>query len=132
MPSRSELVAYSRDASAVATAIGADVVIFQDLDDLVDAVRQFNPTITKFDCSVFDGEYVTGSVDEAYLQHVENLRSDNVRGKLYGNTALADSKTGINDAMNGEIKRAVNAISDAPSNTHSDETVGLHNSYNSN
>jgi amidophosphoribosyltransferase len=85
MPSRNELVAYGRDMNAVAAAIGADLVIFQDLEDLVHAVRQFNPSISNFDCSVFNGEYVTGDVDEEYLQHIERLRNDSARGELHGN-----------------------------------------------
>ena len=65
MPNRRELVAYNRDTDAIARAIGADLVIFQTLPDLVSSVRQFNPSITTFDCSVFTGEYVTGGVDDA-------------------------------------------------------------------
>ena len=63
MPSRPELVAYNRDTKQIAEAIGADLVIFQTLPDLVAAVQQFNPDIKSFDCSVFTGEYVTGGVD---------------------------------------------------------------------
>src|SRR5258705_4684341 len=78
MPSRKELVAYGRDFKAIADVIGADLVIFQSLSDLVDSVRQFNPTITNFDCSVFTGDYVTGGVTEEYLHGLEVLRSDNM------------------------------------------------------
>ncbi|KAF8623566.1 hypothetical protein AX15_006335 [Amanita polypyramis BW_CC] len=129
MPSRSELVAHGRDTSAVAAAIGADLVIFQDLDDLVNAVRQWNPTITMFDCSVFDGKYVTGGVDEAYLQHIEGLRSDNVRGKLCDSITLVNGKNGVRNIARGE---EIKPVTNAPNNSHTDETVGLHNSYNSN
>ncbi|SRR6266576_965101 len=129
MPSRGELVAYGRETDSVAKVIGADLVIFQDLDDLVNAVQQFNPIITRFDCSVFDGKYVTGCVDEEYLQHIEKLRSDNVRDKLYGNVDSTSEKT---PAMNGEAKITVNSIANPPISNHPDETVGLHNSYNSN
>lgn len=132
MPSRGELVAYGRKTDSIAEVIGADLVIFQDLDDLVNAVQQFNPNITTFDCSVFDGKYVTGCVDEEYLQHIERLRSDNVRDKLYGNAALVDSTSEKAPAMNGEAKITVNPIANSPVSNHPDETVGLHNSYNSN
>lgn len=84
MPSRSELVAYNRDEEDIAKEIGADLVIYQSLPDLVASVRQFNPAIEHFDCSVFTGEYVTGGVDAEYLQYIESLRADNVKGKLQG------------------------------------------------
>ena len=84
MPSRAELVAHGRTTEQVADAIGADVVIFQTLPDLVASVRQLNPSIGRFECSVFDGEYVTGGVDAAYLDHLEDVRSDNRKTKVNG------------------------------------------------
>ena len=71
MPSRTELVAYNRDIPSICQEIGADLVIFQTLPDLVASVRRFNPAISRFDCSIFTGEYVTGGVDEEYLSRVE-------------------------------------------------------------
>lgn len=79
MPSRVELVAHNRTPEEIAEAIGADLVIFQTLPDLVASVRQFNPALEAFDCSVFTGEYVTGGVDEAYFNSLEDLRSDNMK-----------------------------------------------------
>ncbi len=81
MPSRHELVAHGKTEEQVAQAIQADLVIYQTLPDLVDAVRQLNPQIQSFDCSVFDGHYVTGGVDIKYLEHLEKLRSDNAKLK---------------------------------------------------
>lgn len=77
MPAKSELIAYGRTDEEVAQAIGADKVIFQDLDDLKAAVRKRNPRLEDFDASVFDGRYVTGDVDERYLDHLEAMRNDN-------------------------------------------------------
>ncbi|KAJ2083232.1 amidophosphoribosyltransferase [Coemansia sp. RSA 988] len=76
MPSMKELVASGSSDSDVAKIIGADRVFFQTLEDLVDSCRKFNPSITAFDTSVFDGKYVTGSVSAEYLQKLEDLRSD--------------------------------------------------------
>ena len=132
MPSRNELVAYGLATKDVAEVIGADLVIFQDLEDLENAVRQFNPSISQFECSVFNGVYLTGGVDEEYLQHIEKLRSDNVRDKLYGNAALAGGTTSTITATNEGAKAVIATIANPPVNTHSDETVGLHNSFNSN
>ncbi|KAJ1867293.1 amidophosphoribosyltransferase [Coemansia sp. RSA 989] len=81
MPSMKELVASGNSDSDVSAAIGADRVFFQDLDDLVDSCRKFNPQITTFDTSVFDGKYVTGGVSSEYLQKLEERRSDSSKQK---------------------------------------------------
>ncbi|KDN53281.1 Amidophosphoribosyltransferase [Tilletiaria anomala UBC 951] len=81
MPSRHELVAHGRTEEQVAEAIHADLVIYQTLPDLIESVRQLNPEIKQFDCSVFDGKYVTGGVDSKYLEHLEGLRSENAKIK---------------------------------------------------
>ena len=76
MPSPEELIAYNRDEEAVSKLIGADWLIYQDLDDLIEAVHRGNRSIKGFDCSCFDGQYITNDVDDAYLQHIEQMRSD--------------------------------------------------------
>jgi amidophosphoribosyltransferase len=102
MPSRTELVAHNRDNAAIAETIGADLVIFQTLDDLVKSVRQFNPALEALDCSVFTGEYVTGGVDEAYLSHLEQLRADNVKSKgVTGSLGAVEGKGGGASMVNG-------------------------------
>ncbi|KAJ7286110.1 phosphoribosyltransferase-like protein [Mycena rebaudengoi] len=132
MPSRNELVAHGRDTPSIATAIGADLVIFQTLTDLVESVRQFNRDISAFDCSVFTGEYVTGDVDESYLAHLETLRADNARGKAMGLLSIAEA-TAVNGVkVNSDMKGSDVTLG---SNVHptvngSDDTVGLHNSWN--
>ncbi|WP_299491808.1 amidophosphoribosyltransferase [uncultured Shewanella sp.] len=79
MPTTNELIAHGRDVDAIAKLIGADGMIFQSLEDLVEAVRQENPQITTFETSVFDGKYVTNDVDQAYLDHLTQLRSDDAK-----------------------------------------------------
>jgi amidophosphoribosyltransferase len=76
MPTRSELIATGRTEDEIAKLIGADAVIYQDLDALIDDVRSLNPAIERFDCSCFDGVYVTGDVSEEYLNSVEAGRRD--------------------------------------------------------
>ena len=56
--------------------IGADAVIYQDLEALVEDVRKLNPAIKQFDCSCFDGVYVTGDVSAEYLEGIEAGRHD--------------------------------------------------------
>ena len=79
MPTVDELVAHGRSVEQVAAEIGADRLIYQDLDDLVSAVRKGNSKLNIFDCSVFTGEYVTGDVNRDYLDHLQNQRSDNAK-----------------------------------------------------
>ena len=69
MPTKSELICGDgKDAEAVAKELGADKVIFQSIDGLKNALHDLNPAIPAFDCSCFDGVYVTGDVTEAYLE----------------------------------------------------------------
>ncbi|PKI85665.1 amidophosphoribosyltransferase [Malassezia vespertilionis] len=77
MPSRNELVAHNRTIDEIAQVIQADAVIYQTLEDLIDSIQSLNPALTRFDCSIFDGHYVTGGVDEKYLHHLEELRAEN-------------------------------------------------------
>ncbi len=79
MPSAHELIAHGRDVDAICKKIGADALIFQTLDDLVDAVRMGNPNIENFETSVFNGEYVTGDIDHSYLQYLEDMRNDDAK-----------------------------------------------------
>ena len=76
MPSVQELVANGRSIDEIAQEIGADRVIFQDLQDLIDAAHEGNPRIKQFDTSCFDGVYITGDVDQHYLDHLEQRRCD--------------------------------------------------------
>ena len=79
MPSVHELVANGRNESQIAAVIGADRLIFQDLDDLIAAAHEGNPRITQFDTSCFSGEYITGDVSQDYLDRLERTRCDSKR-----------------------------------------------------
>lgn len=76
MPSAEELIAHNRTEEEICKIIGADWLIYQELDDLIDAVQQDNRDISVFDCSCFDGKYVTQTVDEEYLNKVSKARAD--------------------------------------------------------
>jgi amidophosphoribosyltransferase len=78
MPTRDELLANGRTDAEIAQEIGADAVIYQDLSDLVAAIRSINPAIEEFDSSCFDGCYVTGDVTEAYLARLEGQRNGDI------------------------------------------------------
>jgi amidophosphoribosyltransferase len=81
MPAASELVAAGRTVEQVERMIGADWLIYQDLEDLVEAVNHESSDIESFDTSCFSGEYVTGDVSRAYLDELESLRSDSEKAK---------------------------------------------------
>jgi amidophosphoribosyltransferase len=75
MPTRSELVAYGRSDEEIARIIGADLLVYQDVEDMKQAVRDINPAIAQFEASCFDGNYVTGDIDETYLGALEEARN---------------------------------------------------------
>jgi amidophosphoribosyltransferase len=81
MPAADELVAHDRTEEEIGAYIGADWLIYQDLEDLVDAVQKGNRSIKKFDCSCFDGKYVTNTVDDDYLNRISSLRNDSAKEK---------------------------------------------------
>lgn len=81
MASSKEFIAHNKTTDEICHAIGADKLIYQDLPDLIWSVQQGNLGINTFDCSCFNGKYITGDVDKSYLQNIENLRSDAVKQK---------------------------------------------------
>ena len=81
MPSPHEFVAHNRNVAQIAEELGADWLIYQDLDDLVDAVK-YNDNVQSFDTSCFDGEYITGDIDESYLYYIDALRNDTSKSDI--------------------------------------------------
>ncbi|NOY17390.1 MAG: amidophosphoribosyltransferase [Gammaproteobacteria bacterium] len=81
MPSPSELVAHNRDSQEICNKIGADKLIYLDLNDLIKAAHKGNKEITQFDTSCFSGEYITGDIDNNYLEMINQLRNDKARKK---------------------------------------------------
>jgi amidophosphoribosyltransferase len=70
MPNEDELVATGRTEAEIAIEIGADLLIYQELEALKDAVRAANPRLTNFEASCFDGKYITGDITADYLSHL--------------------------------------------------------------
>ncbi len=81
MPTAEELIAHNRTEEEVAKMIGADWVVYQDLDDLIACARKGNKSIKRFDVSCFTGEYITGDVDQGYLDYISALRNDGAKAK---------------------------------------------------
>ncbi|KDD75161.1 hypothetical protein H632_c836p2, partial [Helicosporidium sp. ATCC 50920] len=71
MPSRREFVAHEKTEEEVALLLGADGLVYQQVEDLVAAGRAINPKLRAFDASCFTGRYVTGDIDEPYLEALE-------------------------------------------------------------
>ena len=81
MPSRHELIATGRSDDEICHEIGADKLIYQDMDDLKAAVRKVNPDIKYFDASCFDGQYITGDITPEYLDEIELARENGKANK---------------------------------------------------
>ncbi|MEE8118501.1 MAG: amidophosphoribosyltransferase [Gammaproteobacteria bacterium] len=94
MPVASELVAYQREVGEIEREIGADWLIYQDLEDLEDTVRRGNPDIKTFDSSCFSGQYVTGDITSEYLDQLSKRRSDEAKDKRDKLRAVSLQETG--------------------------------------
>ena len=95
MPTRQELIAARVSEEEVAKKIGADWLVYQDLKDLVDSCSGGRKKIDVFECSVFDGKYITGEVTDAYLESLEAARNGQTQSsnasQLGTDTQLVDT-----------------------------------------
>ena len=81
MPASKEFIADNRTPEEIAAFIGCDKIFYQDLDDLIMAVKSESPKISSFDSSCFNGNYITGDVNEDYLVSLDKLRNDAAKNK---------------------------------------------------
>ncbi len=79
MPAADELIAHNRTTEDIQETIGADWLVYQDIEDLIEAVQYAKNPIDNFESSCFTGDYVTGDVDGAYLNTLQQQRSDNAK-----------------------------------------------------
>lgn len=84
MPAAEELIAHGRTEEEVERELGCDWLIYQDLPDLIEAVQRGNPNIRQFDTSCFNGEYVTGDIDQVYLERLSHHRNDGAKSGREG------------------------------------------------
>ena len=75
MPSRHELVAHGRTIPEIAEELGADYMVYQEVEDLKAAILE-GSDVDDLDMSCFDGRYVTGTVSEEYLAWVERTPAE--------------------------------------------------------
>ena len=97
MPSASELIAHNRTVEEVCELIGADWLVYQDLEDLISCSKEGNPHVEGFDCSVFDGNYITGDIDQNYLDRVELLRNDEAQNERRVVTQAEGAMVGLHN-----------------------------------
>ncbi len=100
MPTREELIAHGRSVEEIRQFIGADALIYQDVDAMKRAVHALNPRLDGFEASCFDGHYITGDVtaqDFAALEAQRRLQFDDEQDAERG----AGSRLALQDAQEG-------------------------------
>jgi amidophosphoribosyltransferase len=95
MPTRSELIATGRTDEEIAREIGADAMVYQDLEALIESVREVNPELKQFETSCFNGVYITGDVTKEYLASVESARD---AGRQEADDEASHNQLDLNDA----------------------------------
>jgi len=86
-----ELIAHNRNEEEVAAEIGADRLIYQEIDDMIDAVTAGNKNLSSFDCSVFTGDYINGE-DDTYFSDLQ-MRRENEKSEQEKMVAIDMSNT---------------------------------------
>ena len=81
MPAATELIAHDRTIKDIESIIGADWLVYQTIEDLIEAVRYDKHPIDEFETCCFSGSYITGDVDKSYLDALEQRRSDRAQSK---------------------------------------------------
>lgn len=125
LSSPSELIAHKRTVDEIAEHIGAEKLIFQEIDDLIDACRQAAPSghiarnTQDFEVGVFNGEYVT-PVPDGYFAHLERVRGETKKIKMVESArgAVANGSADPEDikmAANGaEVKDDGSVVASGP------------------
>ncbi|MGA1741846.1 MAG: amidophosphoribosyltransferase [Pseudohongiellaceae bacterium] len=103
MPAVSELIAHNKTVEEIQNLIGADWLIFQDLDDLIASCAEGSILPMDFECSVFNGKYVTNDVSKEYLEELESMRNDRAKNtkarerKLYQSNSKEEEIVGLHN-----------------------------------
>ena len=90
MPAKEEYIAHDKTQEEVSQAIGADWLMYQKLDDLIDACQGGSCGVVDFDTSCFNGVYVTGDIDEDYLKKLEGARNDAAKAAQIKNDEIIE------------------------------------------
>ncbi|MEC9090250.1 MAG: amidophosphoribosyltransferase, partial [Candidatus Thermoplasmatota archaeon] len=90
MPAKSEYIAHGRTQEEVSEAIGADWLMYQKIEDLLDACQGGSCGVEEFDASCFNGIYVTGDIDDTYLEKLEGARNDSAKSAQIKNDEIIE------------------------------------------
>ena len=90
MPAKNEYIAHGRTQEDVSAEIGSDWLMYQTLEDLVDACSGGACGVEEFDTSCFNGEYVTGDIDDDYLNRLEQARNDSAKKNQMKNDEILE------------------------------------------
>jgi len=91
MPTKEELIAHGRTLEEIRAFIGADALVYQDVDAMKRVVGALNPRVQGFEASCFDGHYITGDVTEGEFEALRaqrRLRFDEDDGEGRSRLAL--------------------------------------------
>lgn len=106
MPTRDELLATNRTDEEICKEIGADGLIYQDLQALKDNISTLNPNLNEFDASCFDGVYITGDVDDNYLNRIESMRGDGLKKDIPPNSTTQMDLNLVGGENDEELQQA--------------------------
>jgi amidophosphoribosyltransferase len=90
MPAVNEFIANGRTIEEINDVIGSDRLFYQTLEDLEEVTLQATSDVTAFDSSCFNGQYVTGDIDSAYLQALDDRRNDAAKNRSDEEDAVID------------------------------------------
>mmetsp|Transcript_7647 Transcript_7647/g.11971 ORF Transcript_7647/g.11971 Transcript_7647/m.11971 type:complete len:546 (-) Transcript_7647:1957-3594(-) len=129
IPTRHELIAFERDEEAVAEKLGCDWVVYQELSDLEDAVRECSTRggahVTSFDTSCFSGIYATGeTIDDEYFSHLHTLRNDDAKQKREGTDEMGKNSHNGCESVSNDKRPEVNRVSSCESLSNDTDNVG--------
>jgi len=124
IPTRHELVAYERDESQIAKEIGCDWVVYQDLGDLIDSIKESSDPdniVSEYDTSCFSGKYVTGeTIGNAYFTRLHELRNDSAQ-------ALRRLPSSGVQSQNGTVERMAKGSNHGCESMSNDQSAGAIN-----
>lgn len=90
MPAKEEFIAHGRTVEEIQEAINVDWLVYQDLEDLISATCEGTDVKYDFDCSVFNSEYITGDIDDKYLDDLQSRRNDAKKKKVNQDRGIID------------------------------------------
>jgi amidophosphoribosyltransferase len=76
MLTSAELIAHERSVEQIRAFVGADALIYQDLAEMKQTVKALNPSLRGFETSCFDGDYITGDIDDNQVAALDTADDD--------------------------------------------------------